>query len=81
MTDTRPAAPVGRSNRRGCTGPSGPWGTCPPPGKPRRYFLKLYALDTEVTLKPRATKQELLRAMDGHVLDEGQLMTTYQRKR
>lgn len=55
-------------------------GPCPPPGKPHRYFFKLYALDTELDLKPGATKQELLRAMEGHILAEGQLMGTYQRR-
>jgi len=40
----------------------------------------IYALDTEPGLKPGLTKQELLQAMDGHVLAEGQLVGTYQRK-
>lgn len=56
-------------------------GPAPPPGKPHRYYFKLYALDTELNLKPKATKQELLRAMQGHILAEGQLMGTYQRRR
>jgi Raf kinase inhibitor-like YbhB/YbcL family protein len=56
-------------------------GPCPPPGKPHRYFFKLYALDAELPLKPRATKPELLRAMEGHILAEAQLMGTYQRPR
>jgi len=55
-------------------------GPCPPPGKPHRYFFKLYALDTQLNLKPEATKKELLKAMESHVLAEGQLMGTYQRK-
>ncbi len=55
-------------------------GPMPPPGKPHRYFFKLYALDKLLGLKPRATKQEVLKAMEGHVLAEGQLMGTYQRK-
>ena len=55
-------------------------GPCPPPGKPHRYFFKLYALDTLLALKPGATKKDLLKAMEGHVLAEGQLMGTYQRK-
>jgi Raf kinase inhibitor-like YbhB/YbcL family protein len=56
-------------------------GPCPPPGKPHRYCFKLYALDAELVLKPRATKQELLRAMEGHILAEAQLMGIYQRAR
>jgi len=55
-------------------------GPCPPPGKPHRYFFKLYALDTMLDLKPGLTKKDLLKAMEGHVLAEGQLMGTYQRK-
>jgi len=55
-------------------------GPCPPPGKPHRYYFKIYALDKPVELKARASKQDLLRAMNGHVLAEGQLMGTYQRK-
>jgi Raf kinase inhibitor-like YbhB/YbcL family protein len=55
-------------------------GPCPPPGQPHRYFFKLYALDTLTGLKAGATKKDLLKAMEGHVLAEGQLMGTYQRK-
>ena len=53
-------------------------GPCPPGGT-HRYYFKLYALDTELTLKPGALKQELLAAMKGHIVDEGQLMGTYAR--
>jgi Raf kinase inhibitor-like YbhB/YbcL family protein len=56
-------------------------GPAPPPGKPHRYYFKLYALDIDPGLKAGATKQELLHAMKGHVLGEGQLMGTYQRKK
>jgi hypothetical protein len=55
-------------------------GPAPPPGKPHRYFFRLYALDTPPGLKPGLTKKDLLKAMDGHVLAEGQLVGTYQRK-
>jgi Raf kinase inhibitor-like YbhB/YbcL family protein len=55
-------------------------GPCPPPGKPHRYFFKIYALDTMLALKPGATKADVLKAMEGHVLAQGQLMGTYQRK-
>ncbi len=55
-------------------------GPMPPPGKPHRYFFKLYALDRVLDLPPGATKRELLKAMEGHVLAEGQLMGTYQRR-
>ena len=53
-------------------------GPCPPGGT-HRYFFKLYAVDTEVDLKPGATKDEVLDAIKGHVLAEGQLMGRYSR--
>jgi Raf kinase inhibitor-like YbhB/YbcL family protein len=56
-------------------------GPCPPPGKPHRYFFKLYALDTDLPLKPGAAKRDLLHAMEKHILAEGQIMGTYQRKK
>jgi Raf kinase inhibitor-like YbhB/YbcL family protein len=56
-------------------------GPCPPPGKPHRYFFKLYALDSTLDLKPGAGKKELDQAMKGHVLAEAQLMGKYQRGR
>ena len=55
-------------------------GPCPPSGKPHRYFFKLYAFDAMLDLKPGLTKKDLLKAMEGHVLAEGQLMGTYQRR-
>ena len=49
-------------------------GPCPPGGKPHRYHFKLYALDTVLNLKPRATKERVLVACTGHVLAESSLM-------
>ena len=54
-------------------------GPAPPPGKPHRYFFKLYALDRQLDLKPGVTKGELETALKGHVLAEGQLMGRYGR--
>jgi len=54
-------------------------GPCPPRGKPHRYFFKLYALDVQLNLKSGATKTELEKAMQGHILAQGQLMGTYGR--
>lgn len=54
-------------------------GPCPPPGKPHRYFFRLYALDGPLTLPPGSTKRELLQAMKGRVLGQTELMGTYGR--
>jgi Raf kinase inhibitor-like YbhB/YbcL family protein len=55
-------------------------GPCPPHGKPHRYYFKLYALDGALELKPGATKKDVERAMEKHLLAHAQLMGTYQRK-
>lgn len=54
-------------------------GPCPPPGKPHRYFFTLYALDAPTSLRPRATKADVLRAIEGHVLAQAELIGTYRR--
>lgn len=54
-------------------------GPCPPPGKPHRYYFKLYAVDVTPDLRPRATKAQVLEAMKGHILGEAQLMGRFGR--
>lgn len=54
-------------------------GPCPPPGKPHRYYFKLYALDTLLSLSDGAQKSELLSAMEGHIIGKAELMGTFQR--
>ena len=75
-TDTLPGGAKQGLNDFKRTGYGGP---CPPPGKPHRYFFKIYALDMATALKPRASKADVLRAIDGHILAQGELMGTYQR--
>jgi Raf kinase inhibitor-like YbhB/YbcL family protein len=57
-------------------------GPAPPPGSgPHRYFFTVYALDAMLDLPAeKADKASLLNAMNGHILDQGQLMGTYERK-
>jgi Raf kinase inhibitor-like YbhB/YbcL family protein len=54
-------------------------GPCPPPGKPHRYYFKLYALGMKLELKAGASKSELERAISGNVLAEARLMGKYGR--
>jgi Raf kinase inhibitor-like YbhB/YbcL family protein len=54
-------------------------GPAPPRGKPHHYFFKLYALDTLLDLKAGASKQQVVQAMEGHVLAIAQLMGQYGR--
>jgi Raf kinase inhibitor-like YbhB/YbcL family protein len=53
-------------------------GPCPPSGT-HRYFFKLYALDAEPDLPSGVSKDQLLKAIEGHVVAEGQLMGRYRR--
>jgi Raf kinase inhibitor-like YbhB/YbcL family protein len=54
-------------------------GPCPPPGKPHRYFFRLYALDSKLHLSPGASKSDLEQTMQGHILAQAQLMGTFGR--
>jgi Raf kinase inhibitor-like YbhB/YbcL family protein len=58
------------------TGYSGP---CPPPGGPHRYFIRLYALDAMLNLRPAASRKELDAAMQGHILAQAELMGRFAR--
>jgi Raf kinase inhibitor-like YbhB/YbcL family protein len=58
---------------------SGYGGPCPPKGKPHRYFFKLYVLDILLGLKSGASKADVEKAMQAHILAQGQLMGTYGR--
>lgn len=69
--------PLEGTNDFGDVGYGGP---CPPPGDgPHRYFFRLYALDTGLDLGRGASKTQVTDAMDGHVLDETDLVGTYER--
>jgi Raf kinase inhibitor-like YbhB/YbcL family protein len=58
-------------------------GPAPPPGKPHIYYFTVYALDTTIQTKPNApplTRAELLEAMEGHVIGQGEIVPVYERK-
>ena len=54
-------------------------GPAPPAGKPHHYTFTVYALDTELTLAEGATKADLVKAMEGHVIGQGALVAIYER--
>ena len=54
-------------------------GPCPPSGT-HRYFFKLYALDEALDLGPGADKADTLKAMEGHILGQAELMGVYSKK-
>lgn len=54
-------------------------GPCPPDGE-HRYFFRIYALDTELDLPEGSSYQELVDAMEGHILASGELMGLYKKR-
>jgi Raf kinase inhibitor-like YbhB/YbcL family protein len=55
-------------------------GPCPPIGR-HRYFFKLYALDAALPDLRKPTKAQILKAMEGHVLAQAELIGTYEKKK
>jgi len=53
-------------------------GPCPPIGR-HRYFFKLYALDTALEGLKRPTKGQVEAAMKGHILEQAELIGTYEK--
>ncbi len=54
-------------------------GPAPLPGKPHRYFFKLYALDRELSIPEGSKKTDVEKAMKGHIIERAELIGTYQR--
>jgi Raf kinase inhibitor-like YbhB/YbcL family protein len=76
-SSTLPAGTLQGKNDWKRTGYGGP---CPPIGR-HRYFYKLYALDAKLPDLKQPTKDQLLKAMQGHVLAQAELMGTYQKSK
>src|SRR5262249_48077657 len=76
---TNPDLPGGGRQGKNDFGKIGHGGPAPPPGKPHRYFFRIYALDRTLDLPAGATKAQLEQAIKGHVLASGQLMGRYGR--
>lgn len=53
-------------------------GPCPP-DREHRYFFKIYALDALLNLSEGATKEELLKAMQGHIIAQAELIGRYEK--
>ncbi len=63
------------SQRVGFMGPG-----APPAGPDHHYTFELFALDTKLDLGPDATRADVLKAMDGHILGKGVLVGRFHRK-
>lgn len=54
-------------------------GPAPPTGTPHLYHFTVYALDETLGLEPGLTREELLQAMEGHIIRQGDLVPIYER--
>ena len=76
-TKNIPAGALMGTNSAGRIGYMGP---CPPSGT-HKYFFRIYGLDRVLHLNAGAEKDDLLNAMKGHIIAEGELMGKYSRSK
>ena len=65
----------GRNSMRkiGYMGPCPPWGA-------HRYSFTLYALDIILDENPKMNKRKLLKSIDGHILEQSNIIGVYSKK-
>lgn len=73
------SVPVGAVQGETSFGKPGYGGPCPPGGT-HRYFFKLYALDTKLSVSSKATKEAVETLMKGHILAQTELLGVYSRE-
>jgi len=77
--ETKPTLQNGSIQGKTDFGRIGYGGPCPPSGT-HRYGFHLYALDTMLSLPPGSAKQQVLRAIQGHILAEAEIVGLYSRR-
>ena len=76
----KPATPAGAMQSRNGAKTEGYYGPRPPIGHGvHHYYFQVFALDQPLNVPERASKDDLLKAMQGHVTGEGELVGTYER--
>ena len=56
-------------------------GPAPPSGKPHHYTFKVYALNAPLDAREGMTKDNLLKAMEGRIIGQGEIVGLYERKK
>jgi Raf kinase inhibitor-like YbhB/YbcL family protein len=74
------AGPDGGTEGTNDFGKTGWGGPCPPPGSAHRYVFELYALDAPIGLPAGSSRDDVQRAMKGHVLGRASLVGRYARR-
>ena len=77
----RPGASVPGGGKQGSNdfGTTDYGGPCPPPGKPHRYYFRLFALDSVLKLPASAHRKDVDAAMKGHIVAHAELMGIFGR--
>jgi Raf kinase inhibitor-like YbhB/YbcL family protein len=70
------SVPVGAVQGINSSGENKYMGPCPPSGT-HRYMFELYALDTSLSLPAETQREDLLKTMEGRVLEKATLTGTY----
>ena len=70
---------TGASQGKNDFGQAGYGGPCPPPGKAHHYHFRLYAIDDILDIPSGLSRNAVLSAMKGHVLDETEIVGLYKR--
>lgn len=70
-----PEGATAAKNEKGALGYMGP---CPPAGAPHHYHFHVYALD--IAMSRPASKVDFVTQMSGHLIGQGELVGTYQKK-
>jgi Raf kinase inhibitor-like YbhB/YbcL family protein len=55
------------------------FGPCPPPGAPHHYIFELLALDTKLDLQAGASREDVMKAADGHIVGSAGYYTLFHR--
>jgi phosphatidylethanolamine-binding protein (PEBP) family uncharacterized protein len=70
---------MGRPGRGGAPASTGFFPPAPPPGFVHHYNFDLYALDIKLPLETNATRDDIQKAMEGHVIGKAVLQTSFKR--
>jgi Raf kinase inhibitor-like YbhB/YbcL family protein len=81
QADIKPnTSPEGIDQGKNIRGVDGFQGPCPPPGAtPHHYIFEIYALDQKLDLAAGSSREELLQAMNGHVIGKATYVGRYGR--
>ncbi|PNR92476.1 YbhB/YbcL family Raf kinase inhibitor-like protein [Petrotoga sp. 9PWA.NaAc.5.4] len=74
------SSPIKMMQGKNSADQTGYMGPCPPVGHGvHHYHFKIYIVDTEINLPESAKKEDLLKAIEGHIIDQAEIVGLYKR--